>query len=77
MNNAQNITGTISIQTEAGGTVRRIRFNRTQVAPVVTSAKGQESFNYEGAVDRAKLEMSRWEASDQFIGQKLLMVEGH
>lgn len=67
-----NITGTVTVETEIGNVIRTLRYNKMQTSKVIRNGEN-ESYNLEGAIDEAKTQMGRWEASDQFVGHKLVV----
>lgn len=68
----KSITGAFHVMV-GDRTIRRIKFNRAQIDKVVRDRRepDKETYNEEGAKDRATIELDRWRASDQFIGQTL------
>lgn len=67
--------GTLALKSDDGSVIKTTRYNNGQIGNVNRDRAGNETYNEAGALDYLKKEKSRWEASDQFVGELLKIEE--
>lgn len=60
---------------EDNATINTISFNSTQKEEVRKGSAGRVSYNRVGALKEAKRKLGLWNASDEFLGCKLVIRE--